>query len=430
FANLTIDKVGTGYTLTATSGTLTQATSNAFNITAGPPPPATHLAFGVQPSNTQVRATVTPALSVTALDAPRNTIPPFTRAASIALDNYPVCGTLTGIPSFPTRRSSDLFANLTIDKVGTGYTLTATSGTLTPATSNAFNITAAPPPPATHLAFGVQPSNTQVGATITPAVTVTALDASGNTVTSFTGAISLALGNAAGATLSGNGPVNAVNGVATFANLTIDKVGTGYTLTATSGTLTQATSNAFNITAAPPPPATHLAFGVQPSNAQVAATITPAVTLTLSLPAALPISSFTGAISLALGNAGGATLSGNGPVNAVNGVATFANLTIDKVRTGSTLTATSGTLTQATSNAFNITAAPPPPATHLAFGVQPSNAQVAATITPAVTLTLSLPAALPISSFTGAISLALGNAGGATLSGNGPVNAVNGVATF
>src|SRR5439155_343544 len=37
-ANLTIDKVGTGYTLTATSGTLTQATSNAFNITAAPPP--------------------------------------------------------------------------------------------------------------------------------------------------------------------------------------------------------------------------------------------------------------------------------------------------------------------------------------------------------------------------------------------------------
>src|SRR5204862_4345941 len=114
------------------------------------------------------------------------------------------------------------------------------------------------------LPSGVPPINTPVGSAITPAVTVTARDASGNTVPSFTGATSLALGNAGGATLSGNGPVNAVNGVATFANLTIDKVGTGYTLTATSGTLTQATSNAFNITAAPPPPATHLAFGVQP----------------------------------------------------------------------------------------------------------------------------------------------------------------------
>src|SRR5206468_3243185 len=149
------------------------------------------------------------------------------------------------------------------------------------------------------------PSNTQVGATITPAVTVTALDASGNTVPSFTGAISLALGNAGGATLSGNGPVNAVNGVATFANLTIDKVGTGYTLTATSGTLTQATSNSFNITAPPPHPSPTRPSSVQPSNTQVGVAITPAVTVTaldasytLSLRVTLPI-------SLALGNAGG-----------------------------------------------------------------------------------------------------------------------------
>src|SRR5439155_1467907 len=239
--NLTIDKVGTGYTLTATSGTLTQATSNSFNITAAPPPPATHLAFGVQPRNTQVGATITPAVKVTALDASGRT--------STGLNGGNVHA--HGQVASPTRPATD--PNLTIDKVGTGYTLTATSGTLTQATSNAFNITAAPPPPATHLAFGVQPRNTQVGVAITPAVTVTALDASGNTVPSFTGAISLALGNAGGATLAGNGPVNAVNGVATFANLTIDRAGTGYTLMATSGTLTQATSNAFNITPAPPP---------------------------------------------------------------------------------------------------------------------------------------------------------------------------------
>src|SRR3989441_48625 len=159
----------------------------------------------------------------------------------------------------------------------------APSGPLPQATSSPFNITAAPPPPATHLGFGVQPSTTQVGVAITPAVTVAALDASGNTVTSFTGAISIAIdNNPAGGTLTGNAPVNAVNGVATFANLTIDKAGTGYTLTATSGTLTQATSNPFNITAAPPPPATHLAFGVQPSTTQVGVAITPAVTVTRS----------------------------------------------------------------------------------------------------------------------------------------------------
>src|SRR5439155_270799 len=131
--------------------------------------------------------------------------------------------------------------------------LTATSGTLTQATSNSFNITAAPPPTG--------------DLTVTAATTGHSLPSSYTATVDgdqrseerrggdecFTGATSRALGNRGGATLSGNGPVNTVNGVATFANHTIDKVGTCYTLTATSGTLTQATSNSFNITAAPPP---------------------------------------------------------------------------------------------------------------------------------------------------------------------------------
>src|SRR5437773_1603769 len=309
------------------------------------------------------------------MEASGNTVPSFTGAISLALGNAGGA-TLSGTGCVKGANVCATVANLTIDKVGTGYTLTATSGTLTQATSNAFNITAAPPPPATHLAFGVQPSDTQVGATITPAVTVTALDASGNTVPSFTGAISLALGNAGGATLSGNGPVNAVNGVATFANLTIDKVGTGYTLTATSGTLTQATSNAFSITARPPPPHTTIAYGVQPRNTQVGATITPTLTATALHASRNTVPTFTAAVlPYTTLFRSGATLSGNGPVNAVNGVATFANLTIDKVGTGYTLKTTSGTLTPATSNSFNITAAPPPTADLTATTTTPGTNQ-------------------------------------------------------
>src|SRR3989454_421713 len=238
----------------STSGTLTQATSSSFNITAAPPPPATHLGFGVQPTTTQVGVAITPAVTVTALDASGDTGTGFTGAVAIAIDNNPAGGTLTGNAPVNAVKGVATFANLKIDKAGTGYTLTATSGTLTQATSNSFNITAAPPPPATHLAFGVPPSTTQVGAAITPAVTVTALAASGYTVTSFTGAVAIAIAtNPAGGILTGNAAVHGVHRVSPTRHLTNLKAGTGYTLTATSGTLTQATSSSFNITAAPPP---------------------------------------------------------------------------------------------------------------------------------------------------------------------------------
>jgi hypothetical protein len=60
--------------------------------------------------------------------------------------------------------------------------------------------------------------------------------------------VTLALGNNPGSgTLSCTLTQIASSGVATFNNLSIDKVGTGYTLTATSGVLTGTTSSAFNI---------------------------------------------------------------------------------------------------------------------------------------------------------------------------------------
>src|SRR5205807_8093084 len=50
-------------------------------------------------------------------------------------------------------------------------------------------VAAGTPPPATHLGFSVPPGNAQVGATITPAVKVSALDASEHRVARFSGAI-------------------------------------------------------------------------------------------------------------------------------------------------------------------------------------------------------------------------------------------------
>ena len=100
-------------------------------------------------------------------------------------------------------------------------------------------------------------------------------DAFGNVVTTATDAVSIAIGtNPAGGTLSGTPTVSAVNGVAALSDLSIEKTGSGYTLGASAAGLTDATSAAFDITAAA---ATQLAFRTPPGNATVRTTIAPAI---------------------------------------------------------------------------------------------------------------------------------------------------------
>jgi hypothetical protein len=107
------------------------------------------------------------------------------------------------------------------------------------------------PAAADHLVFLQQPSDTGAGQTITPAVMVAVVDRFGNVVTGDNAdTVTLALGtNPGGGTLSGALIVTVTNGVATFADLSIDQAGDGYTLNATVAGLTAADSAAFRITA-------------------------------------------------------------------------------------------------------------------------------------------------------------------------------------
>lgn len=105
------------------------------------------------------------------------------------------------------------------------------------------------PNTAVKLAFTVQPSNASVDSSIVPAILVTAEDESGNPVTSSSMFVTLAIAaNPGGAVLSGSASVNTISGVATFPYLSLNKAGTGYTLTASATNLTGATSTPFNVT--------------------------------------------------------------------------------------------------------------------------------------------------------------------------------------
>jgi len=107
-------------------------------------------------------------------------------------------------------------------------------------------------PPA-GLVFGAGPGNAQAGQPLNPVV-VTVVDAAGTRVAGADTLITVALGaNLSGAALGGTVTRHAANGAATFADLTIDKAGTGYTLTATVAGLKPDTSAAFDVM---PPPTT------------------------------------------------------------------------------------------------------------------------------------------------------------------------------
>jgi hypothetical protein len=104
-------------------------------------------------------------------------------------------------------------------------------------------------------------------------------DQFGAPLSTATNTVSMAIGsNPAGGTLAGTTSVAAVNGVATFSNLGIDRPGTGYTLAASSTGLTGATSSGFDITAAPSITQTLLTSGnsVTNLNTYTTASIAPA----------------------------------------------------------------------------------------------------------------------------------------------------------
>src|SRR5438034_10304603 len=111
--------------------------STELNVTAGT---ATALVFSVEPTNTVAGAAITPAVQVTAQDASGNTATGFTGNITVAIGTNPSTGILSGTKRSEERRGGEACSALSIDKAGTGYTLTATGAGST--TSAAFNITA------------------------------------------------------------------------------------------------------------------------------------------------------------------------------------------------------------------------------------------------------------------------------------------------
>ncbi|HKC46486.1 MAG TPA: hypothetical protein VKB63_02715, partial [Gemmatimonadales bacterium] len=423
FATLGIDKAGSGYTLLANGTGLTTATSSVFSIDAGS---ATQLVFAVQPATTVAGSAITPAVKVTARDGLGNTVTTFNGNVTVAIAANPGGGTLSGTATVAAVAGVATFANLSVNKTGAGYTLSAVAAALTGSTSASFTIT---PGPATQLAYLVQPVNTTAGAAITPAVQVAALDALGNTATGYTDNVVVALAaNPAGGTLTGPQTVAAVAGVASFAGLSVDKSGAGYTLQATATGLTSTTSTAFTVV---PGVASQLVITVQPGNTTGGTVIAPAVRVTARDAFGNTASAFTGDVTATIqNNPGGGTLSGTTVIPAVAGVATFSTLSIDKAGSGYTISVASTGLTGATSAPFDILVGA---ASRLVFTVQPGTTTAGAVMSPALVVTAQDAGSNIVTTYTGTVAVAITpgtGTSGAALSGTASIAAVSGAATF
>ena len=149
----------------------------------------------------------------------------------------------------------------------------------------------------TKLVMTTAPANGQAGSVLA-AVSVTAQNALGITATTFTGDVSVAIGNNPGsATLGGTTTVKAVNGVATFSNLTLDRPGAAYTLLFSSSGLPSVASTSFDIATGN---ATKLAFAQVTSTADAGVSMG-SVVVTAQDAVGNTATSFTGAGTVAIG---------------------------------------------------------------------------------------------------------------------------------
>jgi alpha-tubulin suppressor-like RCC1 family protein len=308
------------------------------------------LAFATQPANATAGAAISPAVIATVQDSSGNTDTAASNGITIALGTNPSNGTLSGTTTVTAVNGMATFPTLSIGMTGSGYTLVASATGLTGATSAAFSVAAGS---AAKLGFVVQPSAASAGQVLSPAVQVEIQDAEGNAITTATNSITLAIGtNPGNGTLSGTTTVTAVNGVATFSTLSLSKGGVAYTLNAYATGLRGATSAAFSVAAGS---AAQLGFVLQPSVAGGGRVVSPSVQVAVQDAQGSIVTTATNSVTLAIGtNVAGATLSGTTTVAAVNGVATFSTLRIDKPGSGYTLVASTGGLTGATSDVFAI----------------------------------------------------------------------------
>jgi hypothetical protein len=209
-------------------------------------------------------------------------------------------------------------------------------------------------PAVDHLAYLSEPATTVAGEALDPAIQVEVRDAGGTRVADAGMAITLALGtNPGSGTLAGTKTVNAVNGVASFSGLSIEKTGQGYSLVASSVGIPSVISPGFDVL-----PGAAVAIGYLPPPATETAGEPLDVGVAIQDQFGNTVTSATGDVTIVL-DAGLGPLVGTTTTPIVDGVAVFDAVSIEVAGEGYVLAAGASAFTSIESDAFEVVAAAP-----------------------------------------------------------------------
>ena len=226
--NVTVTLAGTGKTIGVDDGAGHTAASNTFDVNPGP---LTHFAIGTV-ATPQTAGTAF-GITITALDANNNVVTGFAGTVGLATTAGTISPATSGSFVLGVREE-----NVTVTQSGTGRTISADDGSAHTGTSNAFDVS---PGALDHFAIGTITSPQAENSPFNLAMT--AKDVNNNTVTAFTGTVTITLSSG---TILPTTSAAFVSGARTEP-VTVSTAGTGLTIGINDGSAHTGTSNSFDV---------------------------------------------------------------------------------------------------------------------------------------------------------------------------------------
>jgi hypothetical protein len=367
FTNVFINKAGAGYRLSASAGgSIASATSGTFDVTAGA---AVKLGFVQQPTHTPTGTTMAPAVTVAVQDANSNTVT-SQAATSVTLAVTGCSATLSGTTQATTASGLATFGGLTLATVATGCTFNATATGLATGGSSSFSVVAATGP--VKLAFTTQPAAATAGVGASGG-TVAIQDVNGNAVTTPNAVpITISVLSGPAGITAGTATISTTNS-ANFPGITFNTAGT-YKLLASGPGFRTDSSTAFVVAAGAP---AKLGIITQPTNIVAGVPFSSAVRVAVQDQFGNTVTAATHTVQLTGSSSAGTLTFNNASTSvaraAVNGVATFTDVSVRTAGNSATVVASTvaGTLTPTgASSVFDVAAAP---ASALVFTAGPAS---------------------------------------------------------